>query len=155
MPESKRKIPPAVVAAGAIVLAGVIGFNYLVHVWGQREPANPVLTPEARAYVRDRSLQLSGVEMKAAESYLKQAVVEINGRIGNQGGRRLSLVEINCVFRDPYAQVVLRERVPIVGRKTGPLGPGENKNFRLAFDNIPPSWNNAMPELVIAQIVFE
>jgi hypothetical protein len=50
--------------------------------------------------------------------------------------------------------VVLRERVPIVSRKIGGLAPGEIKNFRLAFDNIPESWNQALPQLVIAQIVF-
>ena len=95
-----------------------------------------------------------GVEMQKHESYLKQAVVEITGKIGNNGNRILHVVEINCVFYDPYGQVVLRERVPIVSQKIGGLAPGEIKNFRLAFDNIPESWNQALPQLVIAQIVF-
>ena len=92
--------------------------------------------------------------MQKHESYLKQAVVEITGKLGNNGDRVLNVVEINCVFYDPYGQVVLRERVPIVSRKIGGLAPGEIKNFRLAFDNIPESWNQALPQLVIAQIVF-
>ena len=50
--------------------------------------------------------------------------------------------------------MVLRERVPIVSRKMGKLAPGEIKNFRLAFDNVPESWNQAMPQLVIARIDF-
>jgi len=33
--------------------------------------------------------------------------------------------------------------------------PGETKPFRLAFDNAPQGWNQAMPDLVIAQIQFE
>jgi hypothetical protein len=70
--------------------------------------------------------------MQAKRSYLKQAVVEIEGKIGNNGDRALKLVEINCVFRDAYGQVVLRERVAIAGRKTGDLRPGETKSFRLA-----------------------
>ncbi|MBI2680563.1 MAG: hypothetical protein HYX25_06090 [Candidatus Solibacter usitatus] len=76
------------------------------------------------------------------------------GKIGNKGDRTLKLVEINCVFRDAFGQVVLRERVAIVGARAGRLSPGDLKNFRLAFDNIPDSWNQALPELVIAQIVF-
>jgi len=64
------------------------------------------------------------------------------------------VVEINCVFYDPYGQLVLRERVTVVGRRTGPLAPGDKKSFRLAFDNIPESWNQQLPALVIAQIVF-
>jgi len=65
------------------------------------------------------------------------------------------VVEINCVFYDAYGQVVLRERVAVVGRRTGSLAPGGMKSFRLAFDNIPESWNQALPQLVIAQIVFD
>jgi hypothetical protein len=113
----------------------------------------PVLTAEAKQYVRN--LQLSDVEMKAAESYMKQQVVEILGKIANHGSRTLNLVEINCVFYDAYGQVVLRERVAVVGRRTGSLAPGSTKSFRLAFDNIPESWNQALPQLVIAQIVFD
>ncbi|MEO7649081.1 MAG: hypothetical protein ABIZ80_01315 [Bryobacteraceae bacterium] len=111
-----------------------------------------LLSPEAKGYVQ--YLALSEVRMQAHESYLKQAVVEIEGKITNSGDRMLQLVEINCVFRDPYGQVVLRERVAIAGRKMGNLTSGNSQKFRLAFDNIPESWNKAMPDLVIATIVF-
>jgi len=50
--------------------------------------------------------------------------------------------------------LVLRERVPIVSAKIGSLAPGETKPFRLPFDNIPESWNQAMPQLVIAGMTF-
>ena len=121
---------------------------------GRRAPSEsrPALTSEARVYLKN--LALSEVQMQANESYLKQAVVEIEGKIANNGDRPLRLVEINCVFKDAYGQVVLRERVAIAGRKTGDLRPGETKSFRLAFDNIPESWNKQMPDLVIAQILF-
>jgi hypothetical protein len=111
-----------------------------------------VLTGDARAYVRH--LKLSDVEMKAHESYLKQAVTEITGKIANEGNRVLKLVEINCVFSDAYGQVVLRRPMAIVSQRSGGLAPGEVKGFRLAFDDIPESWNQALPQLVIAQIVF-
>ena len=67
----------------------------------------------------------------------------------------LNLVEINCVFYDPYGQVVLRQRTPIVSPKAGGLAAGVQKPFRLPFDTIPESWNNVMPQLVIARIDFE
>jgi hypothetical protein len=92
--------------------------------------------------------------MRAHESYLKQEVVEITGKITNTGDRVLDSVEIVCVFYDPYGQVILRERVAIVSRKMGKLAPGESKPFRLAFDNVPESWNQAMPQMVIAAIDF-
>ena len=144
-------IPVLPVAVAVVLLLGGAGFYFLERQSKVTAP-KPVLTGDARAYVRN--LKLSEVEMKAHESYLKQSVVEITGKIGNQGNRVLKLVEINCVFGDAYGQVVLRERVPIVSPKIGGLSPGETKSFRLAFDNIPESWNQAMPQLVIAQIVF-
>jgi hypothetical protein len=132
-------------------LVGGAAFWFLQHQPPAQVP-KPVLTGGARAYVRN--LKLSEVDMKAHESYFKQSVVEITGKIGNEGDRVLKLVEINCVFGDSAGQVVLRERVPIVSAKTNGLSPGETKSFRLAFDNIPESWNQALPQLVIAQIVF-
>jgi len=144
---------PTSLVVGAIVVALGFGAWWFYDYWGHTHPpAPPVLTAEAKQYVR--SLQLSEVEMKAAESYMKQKVVEITGKIANNGPRAINVVEINCVFRDAYGQVVLRERVAIVGRRTGTLAPSDKKSFRLAFDNIPESWNQGLPDLVIAQIVF-
>src|SRR5438094_10298995 len=84
-----------------------------------RKPAGdsrPVLTAEARAYLKN--LALSEVQMQANESYLKQAVVEIEGTISNKGDRIVKLVEIYCVFYDPYRLVVRREREETAGRKS-------------------------------------
>ncbi|MCX6592625.1 MAG: FxLYD domain-containing protein [Acidobacteria bacterium] len=117
---------------------------------GPKEPT--ALTPEAKAYVKN--LGLAGVEMKAAESFSGQQVVEILGQITNKGDRHLKTVEVMCVFYDPTGQVVARERVAIVREKTGGLKPGDTKPFRLPFDTLPASWNQAAPGLVIAAIVF-
>jgi hypothetical protein len=145
-------IPPAAIVIGIMVLAGLAGFWYLDRAAKRPVPPPPPLTGPAKAYVR--SLKLSDVNMSANESYMKQAVVEITGKIENAGDRVLDVVEINCVFKDAYGQMVLRERVPIVSKKMGGLAPGEIKSFRLPFDHIPDSWNQALPEMVIARIDF-
>jgi hypothetical protein len=151
--EAARLSIPVPLVVGAIIVILGFGAWAFYDYWARKHPpAPPVLTAEAKHYVHN--LQLSEVEMKAAESYMKQQVVEIVGKIANSGPRAVRVVEINCVFHDAYGQVVLRERVAIVGRRTGVLVPGDKKSFRLAFDNIPESWNQALPDLVIAQIVF-
>jgi hypothetical protein len=147
----QRSIPVAGVVIALVVILGAGFFLYLDRLSRLRPPPPAPLTSEAKIYVRN--LRLLDVDMQKHESYMKQAVVEITGKLGNNGDRPLNVVEINCVFYDPYGQVVLRERVPIVSRKIGGLAPGEIKNFRLAFDNIPESWNQALPQLVIAGIV--
>ena len=140
------------IVIGLVLVLGLGGFFYLDRVAKKPPPAPPPLTGAARAYARN--LKLTDVEMKAHESYLKQSVVEIVGNIQNTGDRIVKTVEITCIFYDAYGQVVLRERLPIVSKKMGGLAPSETKPFRLPFDNIPESWNQAMPQLVIAAIAF-
>ncbi len=116
-------------------------------------PAEPApITAEAKAYAKN--LKLAEVEMKAHESFAKQELVEITGKITNAGDRPLRQVTLNCVFSDPYNQVVLRQRVAIVKSTGGPLQPGDTRNFRLPFDEVPATWSKAMPQLVIAEILF-
>jgi hypothetical protein len=149
----ESKVPVLLLVILVMALAGGAGFWYLEQQSARLTTPKPVLTAEAKLYTRN--LKLSEVEMKAADTYLRQTLVEIVGKITNAGGRRLQSVEINCVFYDPYGQVVLRERAAIVRGRTGGLNPGETKSFRLPFDNIPESWNQTLPQLVIAEIKFE
>jgi hypothetical protein len=128
------------------------GFWYLDRQAKRMPVEKVVLTPEAKSYVK--FLKLGDVTMKATDAFLRQTLVEILGKITNFGDRDLASVEINCVFYDVYGQVVLRERVPIVRRDRGGIKTGETKDFRLAFDTIPESWNQALPQLVIARIIF-
>lgn len=132
------------------IVAGVSIWLIQQHAARSQQPA--ALTAEAKAYVRN--LGLADVELKAAESFVKSTVVEIEGKITNKGDRKVERVEIFCIFADNWGRVVLRERLPIVKNSTGGLKPGETRSFRLPFDNVPESWNQALPQLVIAHISF-
>ena len=146
--EVKSRISPVLIIA-LLVAARRAGLLVVLHESAREAPAPPAITAEAKAYVRN--LRLSGVEMKAAKNYAGAMIVEVVGNITNGGDRTLNRVELNCVFYDAYGQVVLRERVPIV-RST--LKPGEARAFRLPFEGIPDSWNQTLPQLVIASIDF-
>ena len=144
--KSNLVVPIVVIAALLPVVGGIIW--YLERT--PRAPAEkPTLTSEAKLYTRN--LKLSNVEMKATANYVGATVTEILGQITNTGNRAIELVELNCVFYDPNGLIVWRERVPIVRRR---LNPGETRTFRLPFENIPQGWNQAMPQLVIANIAF-
>lgn len=131
-----------------------IFFFLLLSLGCNREAQGPApLTPEAKAYVRN--LALSDVEMKAKEAYSGQQVVEITGNITNNGDQSVRVVEVMCVFYDMNVQVVARERLPIVRSSGKSLKSTDTRAFRLAFDNLPESWNQAMPQLVIANIIFD
>ncbi len=134
----------------AFAAVGLALFLYLNRPAPKNEP--PPLTGPAKDYAR--SLKLSNVDMQRHDSYLGTGLVEITGSIGNNGDRVLKSVEIHLVFYDPYGQIVLRARRAIVDEKMQNLAPGETKQFRLAFDEVPDEWNQALPQLVIAAINF-
>lgn len=120
----------------------------------QKEAAAPEgPTAEAKAYLRN--LTFSDVELKATEAYSGHQVVEVLGKIKNAGERPIRSVEVFCIFHDAYGQLVLRERQAIVKSRDGVFKPGDERNFRLAFDTLPESWNQSLPQLVIANIRFE
>lgn len=166
----KRAAIPAMAVVFAVVLVvGVAGFWYLDRLSRQPPPGPPPLTGAARAYVKylkfvaaDGQTPESPV-MESHESYLKQSIVEITGNILNAGDRVLNSVEINWVFYEPgavmpdgrlYQEVIWRERTFVVTKKTGGLEPGKARPFRVAFDNVPETWNQVMPQPVIAAIEF-
>ncbi len=144
---------PLVIVIVLAAICGAAAWFFFIRVGRQPQQANP-LTAEGKGYVRN--LALAEVEMRAKENMIGGTLVEITGKITNKGPRTLQTVEINCVFYDPYGQAVLRERVPIVRSRGGQgLKPGETRGFRLPFDSIPPGWNQALPQLVIAAIEFK
>lgn len=140
-------VPVVIVVALLPLLGGLIW--YANKKATEPGPVPGVASAEAKAYVQN--LKLSGVEMKATENFAGATVVEIVGNIRNDGDRPVSRVELSCVFYDVSGLVVLKERVAIV---KATLGPGETKPFRLPFEGVPQSWNQTLPNLVIAQIVF-
>jgi hypothetical protein len=134
-----------IIAIAGALAGGLLWFVNRPHPAAAAAP----LSADAKAYVRN--LQLTEVTMKATESYVRQMVTEIEGKITNAGGRTVRHADVYCVFYNAYGEVILRERAAIVA--TG-LKPGETRTFRLPFDDIPGGWNNQMPQLVIARIEF-
>ena len=82
-------------------------------------------------------------------------VIEVLGKITNKGDRPVKEVALTCIFSDLAGQHVHREKSAVVRVKDGALKPGETRNFRLPFDTVPSTWNQALPQMVIAQIVFD
>ena len=151
MPDVKISPAGIVIALAMILILG--GLSWLTFGPPPKQPPPPVLTEEAKQYLNN--LVLSNVHMQAAESMVNQRVVEILGDISNKGEKTVKLAEVTCVFYDYYGKELKRERVAIVGQAGKPMAPGASKPFRLAFDDLADTWNQALPKLVIAQIQFQ
>jgi hypothetical protein len=147
----KRPIAPVIVtgAVAAVVALGL--FVYFSRLAPSPAAQQGPASAEAKAYVRN--LALSDVTMQASENFMRQQVVEIQGKIANNGSRPLRSVDVYCLFYGTDGHELHRERLPIV-RSSSPLKPAETRSFRLPFDSLPDGWNQAMPKMVIAQIAF-
>jgi hypothetical protein len=166
----KFTIPPMAIIAGLVVLLGAAGFLYLDRA-SKQTPAGPAPpSADARAYARnlrfvaDDGVMLENPKMESHESYMGQTIVEISGNILNAGDRPVDSVDITWLFKDPgalmpdgslYQDTIWRERTPLVTKKMGGLAPGQFRHFNVSFDDVPDSWNQAMPNLVIAGIEFK
>ena len=135
------------------LLLGIAGFGYLEWKGRSDLPVEQVvLTDEARDYLT--SLDLSDVEMGATDNALGQTLVEITGTIRNIGDRPVRSIRLNCVFFDVYGVELHRVLTTIVRSSQG-LQPGGEVPFRLPFDDIPDGWNQVLPSLYVAEIVFD
>ena len=147
-----RKLPVALTVASILAVFAIVGGLLYLNRPAPASHGNEPPSPEAKAYVTH--LRLSDVTMQASENFMKQRLVEVQGRISNNGSRALQSVEIYCLFYGIDGREVYRERVPILPARGKPLQPEEARNFRLPFDTLPDSWNQAVPRMVIARITF-
>ncbi len=141
---------PIFIAAALFAALAAVGY-YQWKAAAEAVPAGPVLTDEARAYLP--LLDLHDVDMTATESALGHTLVEITGTIENLGEKPIRSVMLNCVFYEINGIELDRAPAAIVRANAG-LPPGEKREFRLPFDAIPDGWNQTIPNLFIAEIVF-
>ncbi len=149
---SKRQKGVPLLIAAALAL----GMGSIAYVEWKRDSARPpeqlILTEAARAYLP--MLDLGDVEMSATDNTLGQTLVEITGKLSNLGDHPVRRIRLNCVFFDVYGVELHRVLAVIVHPRQG-LAPADVQEFRLAFDDIPRGWNQVMPSLYIAEIVFD
>ncbi len=146
--QSRSSTP--LIAGCLILLACLVAYRYLSRPVAYHGGGGA--TSEAKSYLAH--LALSDVAMQASENFMRQQVIEVKGKLTDNGPRGLSSVDVYCLFYGVNGQEIHRERLPIIGAKAAPLQPGETRVFRLPFDAVPDGWNQALPKMVIAQITF-
>jgi hypothetical protein len=146
----KASYIPVIIGAVTLLLL-IAGYLYLNSERSSSRTEEQA-SAEAKAYLSN--LQLSDVRLQAAENFMQQRVIEVVGKITNNGPRTLKTIEVYCLFYSVDGHMIHRERVPVVRATEKPLDPKETRSFRLPFDTVPSNWNQAMPHLVVAQITF-
>jgi hypothetical protein len=99
------------------------------------------------------NLHIENLSLERSENFLQQEVTTLAGEAVNSGSRPLRDAEITIEFFDELHQVVLRETRAILAGSS-PLAPGERREFEIAFEHIPTSWNSEHPSVRVTGLLF-
>lgn len=159
--QEKTSWTPWIVAAVVVVLG--------IGVWAvagrnSAPPTANVGTGMAPADPYAASLAISGLQMSEADSFAGGKVTYIDGQITNSGQKTLNGITVQVGFKNDLGEYGLRIAVPLSLIRTrqpyvdtqpvsaAPLQPGQQRDFRLIFDTVPPDWNMQYPELRVINV---
>jgi hypothetical protein len=150
-----------------IMAWGVAGLAVLVVIlvlalMGRHKAATPATIQPLAPYAAN--LPLSQLAMSESTSLSGGKSTFIDGHIKNTGNQTVSGITVQVLFRNDEAMPpqietmplsLIRTREPYIDTQpvsSAPLKPGDERDFRLIFESLPPNWNMQMPELRIIQV---
>jgi hypothetical protein len=157
--EPRSPLPWIIALVVILIVIGVLFF-----VSRHQPPVNPGGAGLAPPDPYAASLPISNLQMSQAGSMSGSQTTYIDGRIANQGQKTVTAITVQVAFHgfeNPIAQKntmplpLVRMRQPYVDTQpvsAAPIHPGETRDFRLIFDNIPQDWNQNYPEIRIIQV---
>ena len=145
--------------AGLVVLLALAAILLLTH-HKAGPPPNTILAPAAYA----ANLPISGVEMSESTSLSGGKSTFLDGHIRNTGNATVTGATVQVLFQNDEAMPpqietlplsLIRTRVPYVDIEpvsAAPIAPGEEREFRLIFENVSASWNQQLPEIHVVGV---
>ncbi len=156
--QSGRPVGPILIAAGVVILLIVV----LIVTTRTRHtpPAGTILPLSAGA----GSLVLSDLAMSESTSLSGGKSTFIDGHVRNTGDRTVTGITVQLLFRNdmglaPQVETqplqLIRTHEPYVDTQpvsAAPLAPGDEREFRLIFEDINSNWNINLPEVHITGV---
>jgi hypothetical protein len=157
-PESKFPWPLVAVVVAALILA--VFLFYL--------PRTPKRGPNPTAggvpqQPFGQQLQITNLKVQPSPA---GGNVYIQGTVSNASPKKINEVTVVTRFYDKAGNVVLQDTVPMqslpketantvgVSFAEDPLKADSSKEFRIAIDNVPSTWNHEAPSIEIAHVGF-
>jgi hypothetical protein len=155
--EEEKSRAPVVLLVGVVAALLLVGVFYVV---GRLTPApakaveQPLpMGPQEQAYVPD--IQFLEPKLSRAANFLNQEVTFVFGTVSNNGPRPIRQIEIMLEFRDPFGQVILRDKERLFSPTAPPLAPHQQRDFQLGYETIPVQWNQAYPTVHITGLQLQ
>jgi hypothetical protein len=154
-PKEPRSVVPWVIA-GVVVVAVLV----ILVIAGRRSaPSNPGGAGLAPADAYAKSLALTDIRMSESTTLSGAKQTYIDGKITNNGGKTLTGITVQVAFMDFTNRIGQKDTMPLMLIRThqpyldvepvsaAPIAPGQTREFRLIFDHVTDSWNQAYPEI--------
>jgi hypothetical protein len=157
IPSEERSRLPVAFLAGIAIVALLVGgavllSRYSTPASSQPEKPLPMGVAEQTYVPRIHFLE---PKMSRAANFLNQEVTFIFGTVENGGDRKIQQIEITIEFHDPFNQVVLRDKQRLFLPTAPPFLPGQQRDFQVGYEHIPPQWNNGYPEIRVTGLLFK
>lgn len=161
--KTERSWLPMAIAAGVVIVVAAVAV--LVLQSGHKGPTVTPVSAAPDAYAA--SLPVSGLVMSESSNLAGGKMTYIDGVVTNTGGRTVSGITVQVLFRNFAKEVtqnetqtlkLIRTRDPYVDTEpvsAAPLAPGDKHEFRLIFDGVKPDWDGAYPEIRILHVDFK
>jgi hypothetical protein len=156
--QGSRPKAPILIAAGLVILLVIV---LMVTSRGHRAPAAGTILPLAPDAA---SLALSDLAMSESTSLSGGKSTYIDGHIRNNSSRTVTGVTVQVLFRNDVGLAPQVETLPLLLIRThepyvdtepvsaAPLAPGDEREFRLIFEDINSNWNVNLPEVHITGV---
>ena len=163
--KTERNWLPMIVAACAVLVAA--GLLVLTLERGHKGGGAAVAPINAPTDPYASQLPITNVSMSESSNLAGGKVTYLDGHIANTGGKTVTGVTVQVLFRNMAHEVaqnetqelkLIRTREPYVDVEpvsADPMQPGQGRDFRLIFDTVNPDWDGAYPELRILKVETE
>ena len=160
---NERNWMPLAIAAAAVLVIAAVVILVMEHRAGRATVAPVNATPDLYA----ANLPISNLQMSESSNLAGSKVTYVDGHIANKGGRTVTGISVQVLFRNAAQEVaqnethalsIIRTRDPYVDIEplaAAPLKPGDERDFRLIFDRVVSDWDGAYPQLRILHVQFQ
>lgn len=157
IPQPERSRLPVAFLIGIVIVAvlvtgAVLYSRYAAPDDSQVEKPLP-MGPAEVAYAPQ--IHFLEPKMSRAANFLNQEVTFVFGTVENGGDRNVKQIEITLEFHDPFNQVVLRDVQRLFLPSTPPMPPGQQRDFQVGYEHLPPQWNNGYPTIRVTGLSFK
>ena len=142
----QRRFPTGVLVLSCVAIVILAGVLVMI---GRRHA-----DPPSMAYAPN--IVLSDIVMSESTSLSGGKSTFIDGRVANHGPATVIGIYVQVFFKNDEAMppqveslpmTLIRTRTPYVDTQPVKLEPGDEREFRLIFENIGSNWNQQIPEI--------